>query len=126
WCRAYTPSLSNTRSTYGCASTSDGSALTWEPTKQVIVSGYAALSSAAHAVLPIMLVVPEFGFWPYTTKQTRRGLASAIRCTACAWLSRSAVQSRMPTPYPLARQLCARSRLQVGGSTAEKSFVRTL
>ena len=51
-------------STNGSASTSRGSALVCEPTKAIVCSGSSALSCSASSVAPIMLVVPEFGFWP--------------------------------------------------------------
>ena len=51
-------------STNGSASTSRGSALVCEPTKAIVCSGSSASSCLASRVAPIMLVVPEFGFWP--------------------------------------------------------------
>ena len=51
-------------STCGSASTSLGKALVCEPTKQIGSCGSSALSCAASRVAPIMLVVPELGFWP--------------------------------------------------------------
>ena len=51
-------------SVQGSASTSRGSALVCEPTKATGSSGSSSLICWASRVAPIMLVVPEFGFWP--------------------------------------------------------------
>ena len=51
-------------STNGSASTSRGSALVCEPTKAIVDSGSSAFRRSPSSVAPIMLVVPEFGFWP--------------------------------------------------------------
>ena len=52
-------------STQGSASTSRGSALVCEPTKAIgQLRAARSLICCARRVAPIMLVVPEFGFWP--------------------------------------------------------------
>ena len=60
----------------------------------------------------------------HETDQARIGLHDTAT-TACSSLNRSAPQSRMATPKPFARQLCANRSAHVGGSIAEKSSLNS-
>ena len=102
-----------------CARTSSGKALVCEPTKQVIESGRLSFSRLHKAVAPIMLVVPELGFCPYTTKQTkaRIGFGDSLDGFGIVQSLGAAIQNGYAKAFGPAT--LSQQRHQVGVSTAE-------